>query len=283
MTLTEKIVTTYGENYILLPLMFFLPEDWIDRFPTLRLLPRKIRWLVNDEDFRRVILSDRFLDEISDAAALKIFPMLGVNGMLAHYTHSSPVLRVAYHIQTWAYWLDIILDWNLDKLFKYPSIIDIPSFDNNFINDILKTVVKQGIEAEDFQPSLDVMREIPCDEDYENWLTNVRIDFLRRWYHSRTKVGTMSSLEETLMNGAVDLYVKTSGNACSMSEIIASDDYCQRFKGSLSDRDRDILKMREYGYTYKEIAEKLEYKNHSGVVKRMQVIKKAFLEYSSKQ
>ena len=28
---------------------------------------------------------------------------------------------------------------------------------------------------------------MPCDEDFEKWDTNVRKDFLRKWYHTRSK------------------------------------------------------------------------------------------------
>ena len=33
------------------------------------------------------------------------------------------------------------------------------------------------------------------------------------------------------------------------------------------------------GQTYEEIADRLGYKNHSGVVKRMEAIKKRFIQY----
>lgn len=36
------------------------------------------------------------------------------------------------------------------------------------------------------------------------------------------------------------------------------------------------------GITFEEIARRLGYKNHSGVLKRMNVVKKAFIKYNSK-
>jgi len=67
-----------------------------------------------------------------------------------------------------------------------------------------------------------------------------------------------------------------------MAEVVASEDYCQRFKSMLSERDLKILELREDGYIFEEIAEKLGYKTHSAVVKRMQAIKEVFLEYEKK-
>ena len=34
---------------------------------------------------------------------------------------------------------------------------------------------------------LEAVREMPCDEDFDPWDTNARKDFLRKWYHTRSK------------------------------------------------------------------------------------------------
>jgi hypothetical protein len=43
-------------------------------------------------------------------------------------------------------------------------------------------IVEQG-----WQPLLDIVREMACYEDFEEWNTRVRIDFLGKWYHTRVK------------------------------------------------------------------------------------------------
>ena len=40
-----------------------------------------------------------------------------------------------------------------------------------------------------------------------------------------------------------------------------------------------ILELRMLGLPYEEIAKELGYKNHSGVLKRMRIIKEEFLKY----
>jgi FixJ family two-component response regulator len=65
----------------------------------------------------------------------------------------------------------------------------------------------------------------------------------------------------------------------SFENSVVAEDYCQRFKARLSARDMEILELRVKGFTYEEIAVKLGYKNHSGVLKRMKAITKMFLEY----
>ena len=44
-----------------------------------------------------------------------------------------------------------------------------------------------------------------------------------------------------------------------------------------------ILELRVEGYGYKEIADKLGYKNHSGVIKRMEAIKSGSSSTRTKQ
>lgn len=41
----------------------------------------------------------------------------------------------------------------------------------------------------------------------------------------------------------------------------------------------EILEPRVEGHTCEKIADRLGYKNHSGVVKRMEAIKKRFIQY----
>ncbi len=47
----------------------------------------------------------------------------------------------------------------------------------------------------------------------------------------------------------------------------------------LNDRDLTILRMRKDGYTLAEIAEKLGYKTHSAVLKRLRSMQERWSEY----
>ena len=153
----------------------------------------------------------------------------------------------------------------------------------------MSRIVKRGISEQGWQPMLDVVREMPCDEDFEQRNTNVRIDFIRKWYHTRSKKVKMVSLETCMASeddeGNTGDFIEFSvaDPRRDIASAVESEDYCRRFKLLLNEKDRIILELREDGYTFEEIAAKLDYMNHSGVVKRMQAIKKAYLEYESKQ
>lgn len=53
-----------------------------------------------------------------------------------------------------------------------------------------------------------------------------------------------------------------------------------QFKAKLSEKDMQILTLRMEGKTLEEIANKLGYKNHSGVLKRIRTIGKMYEKYT---
>ena len=270
-------------NLVYLPLMYFLPEELIVRCPTLRALPRKVRKILYDDDNRVIIDSEPFENELIEAVSFLVFPHFGVRGWKEHYTGNCPLWKLSYLTKLWAQLLDREIGWGLQRLLLFPSYMEIPFYDTDYIKGVYAHIVKLGIVVSNLQPVFDVVHEMPCEEDFEKVLSPVRIDFLRYWYHTRTKIGLMDSLEESMERGDRDFYSVVPAGSCDLTRIIASEDYCQRFKKRLSERDLEILELREDGFTFEEIAEKLNYKTHSGVVKRMQAIRKEFLKYESEQ
>ena len=125
---------------------------------------------------------------------------------------------------------------------------------------------------------LDVIKEMPCDEDFEKVHSRVRIDFLRKWYHTRAERVKTVSLEQCLENSRHDIYALEGENAHFVTNII-SDDYIEQFKTRLSEKDLKILKLRVEGHSYEEIARIMGYKNHSGVLKRIRAIAAVFEEF----
>ncbi len=122
---------------------------------------------------------------------------------------------------------------------------------------------------------------MPCDEDFESFNTNVRKDFLRKWYHTRSKRVQTVSLEACLEDEDSGIHA-IADPAVDFTAQVEGKDFLQRFKGTLSEKDMAILELRAVGYGYQEIADKLGYKTHSAVVKRMEAIKKRFIQYEIK-
>ena len=273
---------SYDTNLRYLPMVYLLPEDIISKYPTLRKIPRWVREVVYNENMLEVVESEQFLDEIMDAVSALTFPHFGFRGWKEHYSENSPVWILAYNIPLWVKSLEAETGWGLQRLFLTKPDETIPFFDPDYIKDIVSRMVKRGIEKENWQPVLDTCREMPCDEDFMNWNTNVRTDFLRKWYHTRSKNVQMISLDACLEDEEHGIYEIEDKSAYFEDEVVA-EDFCQRFKARLSQKDMEILELRVEGFTYEEIADKLGYKNHSGVIKRIRTIEKEFIKYEEEQ
>lgn len=166
--------------------------------------------------------------------------------------------------------------------FPYEAGYAVPLPDPERIQELFGKVVKRAIEEQGWQPILDVIREMPCDEDFEPWHINVRIDFQRKWYHTRSKNVQTVLLEELLEEDEDGNIFYIPDATQNVEAYVIAKDFVKRFLATLSDKDRQIVQLRQEGYTYVEVADKLGYKNHSGVIKRIEVVKKKLKEYKGR-
>jgi len=277
----KQIHIPYDSNLRYLPLMYFLPENTIAKCPTLRTLPRKAREVLYDESMMKIVESDQFLNEIMDTVAALVFPHFGFGGWKEQHTGESPVYKLSYVLPIWAKLLEAEIAWGLQGLFLIPSTTIIPFFNPDYIKDVIGRIVKRAIEKEGWQPVLDVVKAMPCDEDFEKWNTNARKDFIRKWYHTRSKRVKMVSLEVLQVDEEKGVR-EIAADPIDIAEHVAAEDFVNRFKSRLSKRDMEILELRLLGFTHVIIADKLGYKNHSGVTKRLKAIEKAFIQYEEK-
>ena len=269
---------SYDSPVRYLPLAYMLPYDVISRYPTLSKLPRSMGALNAIPGWGKVILSQQFLNEIMDAVSSLAFPHFGFGGWKEHYSGYSPVWRLSYALPLWAKGVEQVRGWGVQALFALPPDYEIPFCDPEDVRQVMKQVVEETIEEQGWGPILEVIRNMPCEEDFERWDTNVRKDFLRKWYHTRSKRVQTVSLEECMEDEDSRIHSIPDPKG-DFTEQVESEDFCQRFKATLSQKDMAILELRVEGYTLEEIADRLGYKTHSAVVKRMEAIKKRFLQY----
>ncbi len=139
---------------------------------------RQARPLNASPEWGKVILSEQFLNEVMDAVASLAFPYFGFGGWKEHYTGWCPVWRLSYSLPLWAKGIERLTGWGVQSLFNLPPSFEIPFFDPEEVKGAIKLVVEQAIEEQGWGPMLEVIRQMPCDEDFEPFNTNVRKDFL---------------------------------------------------------------------------------------------------------
>lgn len=269
----------YNSPLNFLPLVFVLPEDLISRFPTLRKIPRCMSEISASQDIINLLKEQSFLDEILDGIAMLVFPHFGFNGWKEDYSENFTPWKMAYALPIWSELIERETGWGLNAMFKMKPRSRIPFWNSEFVRKLFERIVKQVLITQNWQAFFDVYRELPCEEDFEPKNSHVRIDFLRKWYHTRSTRVQMISLEsltEDLENNTIEIIPDLSEN---VEEKVLTKDFADRFMTSLSSKDRNILQLRCDGLTYEAIAKQLGYKNHTGVLKRMEIIKTKFLEY----
>ena len=100
------------------------------------------------------------------------------------------------------------------------------------------------------------------------------IDFVRQWYHTRTKVKCVSL--EGYSNAIINTSSQFEDRVCSRIEA-------NKFLDILDDTNRQILELRLNKISYEEIAEKLGFKTQSAVIKRIKCIGELYQKYLDKQ
>ena len=159
---------------------------------------------------------------------------------------------------------------------------------DQFADLFLSVMMNKLMQAESVPDILGVSKEIGAHEDFAITAnTNFdKVDFKRQWNHTRTRVGEMESLdqiektEHTTPDSATEF---TDGDPQAHLEMIET---IKEFYAFLGDEtDVKIFKLKANGYTQKQIAERLGFKTHSAVGKRLKKIEekqKVFLEMQNK-
>ena len=159
---------------------------------------------------------------------------------------------------------------------------------DQFADLFLSVMMNKLMQVESVPDILGVSKEIGAHEDFASTAnTNFnKVDFNRQWDHTRTRVGELESLDQM-----EDIEHKTPELATEFSDEdpqahLEMMETIKEFYEFLGDEtDVKIFKLKANGYTQKQIAERLGFKTHSAVGKRLKKIEekqKVFLEMQNK-
>ena len=146
---------------------------------------------------------------------------------------------------------------------------------DQFADLFLSVMMNKLMQVESVPDILGASKEIGAHEDFATTAnTNFdKVDFNRQWDHTRTRVGELESLDQM-----EDIEHKTPELATEFSEDdpqaqLEMVETIKEFYAFLGDEtDIKIFKLKANGYTQKQIAERLGFKTHSAVGKRLKKI-----------
>ena len=236
---------------------YFIPKEFLDKCSAkIRSIPRRPRDLLYNEQALAVVESDVFLEAIIDVYAYMVWPYMGLGRKMEIFSGDAPEWRYAHAAALWIQ--------GLEKLGIIPTIRDLLTKAINVsfgyvsiaeAHELFKQAIPQIMAENNVKKIIACGRRYRCFEDFDYRDSRLKKDFYRKWYHSRTKHPS-TSLEELRERFAAEAGFENGDNLMR------------------------LLELRLDGLTLEKIAKQTGYQNHSGVLKRLRRIGKAYEEWS---
>lgn len=272
------------KNSDYIPAYYFLPREIVSMWgKEYRRIPRSFNRLIDDDKAVSAIESDDFLGFLLRSYAYLIWPIMMPGVGREIYSETEPSWVFAHRPKYWIKTLtlqgiiptvEFVAEHLGDKYFPYPPLDE--------INNYLKPAVNVTMRNNNMHKIIKLAEEYRCFEDFDLRNSRQKTDFYRKWYHTRTKhpVISLDEYKENYAQHHNGIEWDKADTTLAFEEYTDSQNAVDQFKKTLSEKDIQILTMRMDGYTLEEIAEKLGYKNHSGILKRIRKIGLAYQKFS---
>ena len=162
----------------------------------------------------------------------------------------------------------------LDDYFGFVDVLE--------VHIILETVVPATMERYNFDRVLQITDEYRCFEDFDTRYSLQKSEFKREWYHKRTKKPMISleSFREDYAEQNDGAEWDVADPTVEIELYVTDQIQVEQFMKTLNKKDIQILEMRMFGLTLEEIANKLGYKTHTGVLKRIRKIGRYYEKFA---
>jgi len=251
----------------LLVLFYLLPVDAVTEL-NLDAVPRCPLQFVGDEFFTTRYIGQAFPKRLMKLWAKIMWACLGMKGWVSDYSEDDPMYKLIHDPDTWLKVLAVLgydTDWLATKSI---SVVEIPY---PSMEDAAERFVKLAycfwnhadIKAAEVY---EIVRTHRAHTDFAFRESNAKIDFYRSYYHTQSKIETVSYEQNKFK---LD---QTSQMDVGLQNVDIHDSWnhlCTRLQGK---HDETIFKMTFLGYTQKEIADYVGYKDQGAVSKRLKYI-----------
>jgi len=149
---------------------------------------------------------------------------------------------------------------------------------NGIVDKFLARMMSLFLQTQSVPELVELQKSMAIHEDFSETVVQnfSKIDFDRKWTHSRSEAGAALSLDGLIEAFQDAIPVEPLDNATEEVELI---DLEGKVLENLNETDKVIYLLKKQGYSQKEIAEKLKFKSASAVSKRLANIKQLFNEY----
>lgn len=259
--------------YYFLPLFYMIPKEHLavrklDKFPRNPLIA------VSTPKWRRLYRTKGWQAEVAEVWAYMMWPHMGIRGMLSHYTINEPFVQMLYSLALWA-WLFSLQGINTDLLASFPPDTALPYITVEQAENNCRLMAKSfwGHPYLKAKGCMEIVQHHRAHADFAKRRTSVHIDFLRKYYHTRTRY------KQVALQDAGGAHEEIPDSDFAMEDIITSLWMEQFFRRLKNDKDVTICKLLYIGCTQAQIAARLGYANHSGINKRIAKIRRKLQEF----
>ncbi len=270
------------KNSRYLPAYYFIPKEILDRNPApLREIPRSFSKLMKDDKAIATIESDLFMLLMYDVFAYMSWHYMDRSEYMEIWSGYEPLWKFAHHPDVWINELEeagILLgeDWVTSDPDKEIGFLSIET-----VSYVMAAIVPRAMFKYRMYEVERIAEEHRCFEDFDYRNSRQKIDFYRKWYHTRTKHPQIS------LEGFQAEYAETHNGkqwdapdeSADLEETVGSSVFVEDFLKTLSPTDRRIVELRMEDVTLEEIAKEVGFKTHSAVLKRLKRIGKLYREY----
>ena len=263
---------------------YFFPKELLEKCGRdIVEIPRVPMRAVYEKRFREVIESDLFLLLMIDGFSHLTWPYMGMRGKKEIYSGYDPAWQLSHSP---SFWVQELLDRNIipDPVTMVKTWQDdkVGYMSWEEVSHIMSEVVPAVMEKHNMYAAIETVKEFRCFEDFDYRDSNQKRDFYRKWYHTRTRHPIVSIEDFKISESDEFVFYDIHDKTQDFEDDICDEVYIKQFKSRLTQKDMDILTMRIEGAPYEEIADKMGYKNHSGVIKRVKRIAEAYLDFCDK-
>lgn len=264
---------------------YFIPKSILDKCgEEINSIPRNPRKLFRDPQAIEVIESDLFKLVIIDAYAFMVWPFMGLGAKREIYSGYEPSWRYAHAASIWIKGMEdkgvipksqeILKSSNVDEDLGYIS--------EEEISETFTWVVPKIMAKHNMNEIIAVVAEYRCFEDFDYRKSRQKIDFYRKWYHTRTKipVESLDELKEKYAENTDGMEWDIPDDSVNVESTVLEPIAVSKFLDTLSETDRKILTMRMDDVTLEKIAEELGFKTHSAIHKRIRKIGLVYEKFS---
>ena len=270
-------------NSELIPGFLFLPMEILECFPPEAMrISRRVQDLLWDPKTIAIVESSFFENVVACGFSMLSWHAMGQPEETPEsYSFDDPAYLFSSTPSIWILMLeklDYIKDAEEWAIFfsRFDIILGFLTMD--FVVSVMEHYVPMIMDQFHMRETIKIAREIPCHEDFSRAMSTQKRDFLRKWNHSRAKTEVLSldALQQDAEAQQSSFRWEPADLEPSIEDIALDRVVAGQYLDTLSETDRKILEMRNLGYNLTEISERLGFKTHSAVQKRIQKLGRGF-------